>query len=105
LSLQFRRTLRPTIFPYTTLFRSDAFGLRTGGWSGTSFDGEWMNSAGQSGIAHNTKGYDADVELVYMYQRWYLPETGTFLSRAPRSEEHTSELQSRENLVCRLLLE
>src|SRR5690606_39383057 len=32
-------------------------------------------------------------------------EAGRDLARSPRSEEHTSELQSRENLVCRLLLE
>src|SRR5690606_39457404 len=32
-------------------------------------------------------------------------ETSSFAKRATRSEEHTSELQSRENLVCRLLLE
>lgn len=61
----------------------DAFGLRTAGWSGTSFNGEWLNSAGQAGTMHNTKNYDSDVELVYMFQRWYLPETGTFLSSAP----------------------
>src|SRR5690349_22788510 len=33
------------------------------------------------------------------------PRRGTFSSSAPRSEEHTSELQSRRDLVCRLLLE
>src|SRR5690606_40960308 len=33
------------------------------------------------------------------------PSAPTLLGRSPRSEEHTSELQSRENLVCRLLLE
>src|SRR5436309_11105814 len=37
--------------------------------------------------------------------RWPLPAAATPANRAARSEEHTSELQSRENLVCRLLLE
>src|SRR5690606_39388446 len=37
--------------------------------------------------------------------RTALPSTGRGTENCPRSEEHTSELQSRENLVCRLLLE
>src|SRR3712207_6919987 len=43
-----------------------------------------------------------------MRARWVLPrtiESSTTTSRLPRSEEHTSELQSRQYLVCRLLLE
>src|SRR5690606_26143592 len=75
----------------------DAFGLRTGGWSGTSFNGEWLNSAGQSGTMHNTKNYDSDVELVYMFQRWYLPETGTFLSSAPYPQEKEHRFGFAEN--------
>src|SRR3712207_8716514 len=35
----------------------------------------------------------------------YIPETGSYQRVRPRSEEHTSELQSRQYLVCRLLLE
>src|SRR5436309_9272188 len=35
----------------------------------------------------------------------HLPDHASFVEHHPRSEEHTSELQSRENLVCRLLLE
>src|SRR5258708_27798137 len=69
-----RRPPRSTLFPYTTLFRSDAFI-------------ELMQDLGlaevsRSGIAALARG-----------------------SRVIRSEEHTSELQSPDHLVCRLLLE
>src|SRR2546422_6736878 len=74
-----RRPPRSTLFPYTTLFRSD--GLR-----GTRDDQSFttLASAGQELNAF---------------------ETLTPLEAAQRSEEHTSELQSRLHLVCRLLLE
>src|SRR5690606_40520418 len=93
---------RSTLFPYTTLFRSDLSAL------------------------DNTKRYNLSASLLLPRLVWHdrdfryrlpvhFPMLG-FLStlylvqcypqqRRPRSEEHTSELQSRENLVCRLLLE
>src|SRR3712207_6940608 len=91
-----RRPPRSTLFPYTTLFRS------------------------------HTKAYFTDVVYRYEYQRavreGYLVDydavrvrsgvfmDGVFLREGEqvgyiRSEEHTSELQSRQYLVCRLLLE
>src|SRR5436309_2051795 len=63
-----RRPPRSTLFPYTTLFRSEIAGL-------------WVRRRNRFGD-----------ELLLRPNRF-------------RSEEHTSELQSRENLVCRLLLE
>src|SRR3712207_7305532 len=72
-----RRPPRSTLFPYTTLFRS-----RTGGPPG----GHWRTMAS-----------DTPSPLQFSGGR-----TG---ARARRSEEHTSELQSRQYLVCRLLLE
>src|SRR2546429_5498831 len=73
-----RRPPRSTLFPYTTLFRS------------------WLN-----------EGFATFLEAVWTeahfgkdqadYQRWN--------NARERSEEHTSELQSRLHLVCRLLLE
>src|SRR5207302_9336230 len=67
-----RRTPISTLFPYTTLFRSECpRGARTG--------------VARLGEAERPEHYAA--------------------RRPGRSEEHTSELQSRENLVCRLLLE
>src|SRR5260370_13376920 len=72
-----RRPPRSTLFPYTTLFRSPILDwLR---WP------SWMRRDPRSGFAETC-------ELAIG-------------PPAPRSEEHTSELQSHLNLVCRLLLE
>src|SRR2546427_7923910 len=76
-----RRPPRSTLFPYTTLFRSfravlrDASGLLECAWPGQPF-------------------------LERQIKKGQL-----LLATGPRSEEHTSELQSQSNLVCRLLLE
>src|SRR5690606_40295562 len=84
-----RRPLRSTLFPYTTLFRS-LFGS-----GGLVFSGETEATAVdrpsstrmqyELGLTHHDELYEEFDD--------------------DRSEEHTSELQSRENLVCRLLLE
>src|SRR6266700_7201165 len=73
--LMIRRPPRSTLFPYTTLFRS-----------------------------HRIQALAA----LHCTHRAQAIELGARAGRPPkpvRSEEHTSELQSRENLVCRLLLE
>src|SRR5256885_3732230 len=67
-----RRPPRSTLFPYTTLFRSDAV------------------LPGERCDVHNRTGLGCEHALE---------------ERSQRSEEHTSELQSPCNLVCRLLLE
>src|SRR5258707_6289689 len=72
-----RRPPRSTLFPYTTLFRSIV-----------------------AGEARCTKLADAKPTPVY-----WLPKNIVQLCAITRSEEHTSELQSRQYLVCRLLLE
>src|SRR3712207_6922701 len=93
-----RRPPRSTLFPYTTLFRSDRAHarpppLRPSSRRRDSFegDGEHFLAGRQDepvGVGRHVEDRDAvDVE------------TGI------RSEEHTSELQSRQYLVCRLLLE
>src|SRR3712207_8580444 len=87
-----RRPPRSTLFPYTTLFRSE------------------RRARGTPSFAHR-----ATAEAV---EGTHLPHPPTALrlrggaapgasrpGRARRSEEHTSELQSRQYLVCRLLLE
>src|SRR2546422_2441432 len=88
-----RRPPRSTLFPYTTLFRSkaDLFWRRDG--SGDTY--VWfMNGLA---IASSTPGFAvAD-------PNWKVEGVGDF--NGDRSEEHTSELQSRLHLVCRLLLE
>src|SRR2546427_9410369 len=77
-----RRPPRSTLFPYTTLFRSRAsVPCERRAWA-ISMDGLWTGS---------TDGTD-------------LCLSGERVAEV-RSEEHTSELQSQSNLVCRLLLE
>src|SRR5258707_11484085 len=74
-----RRPPRSTLFPYTTLFRSiivEAFKLRA-----------------------------SDIHLEPLEKRFRLRYRIDGVMQEMRSEEHTSELQSRQYLVCRLLLE
>src|SRR3712207_9004911 len=88
-----RRPPRSTLFPYTTLFRSSsASALRPRAVPTSSSESCHEVSHGSPGKA--TTG--ASSESV-SYSSWVRPEF--------RSEEHTSELQSRQYLVCRLLLE
>src|SRR2546427_2739432 len=77
-----RRPPRSTLFPYTTLFRSRAGRRRVA-----------RAEAGAALIPHAAHHVAAPCYCIRA-------TTGT-----PRSEEHTSELQSQSNLVCRLLLE
>src|SRR3712207_4694880 len=85
-----RRPPRSTLFPYTTLFRS--LGLpRVDGVDALRVALELL------GLAHPEGAIE---------DRHALKDRGwPWASRALRSEEHTSELQSRQYLVCRLLLE
>src|SRR2546430_7670722 len=85
-----RRPPRSTLFPYTTLFRSLFFSGRAIRLLRT----EWhaRNDVFREPFAESAeKGNDK--------------VTRSRIARAARSEEHTSELQSQSNLVCRLLLE
>src|SRR5690606_41567600 len=96
-----RSTLpRSTLFPYTTLFRS-LNKVRTSPDHGTAFE-----IAGK-GVADESSFKAAVFKAIQIFhnRNEYLELTKNPLRKMPRSEEHTSELQSRENLVCRLLLE
>src|SRR5947208_15752163 len=73
--LMIRRPPRSTLFPYTTLFRSSQFDTTASAWP-------------RARSASSTSG-----------------TSGNGAKRKLRSEEHTSELQSPDHLVCRLLLE
>src|SRR3712207_7961237 len=75
-----RRPPRSTLFPYTTLFRS-------------TFQNIFTDRTLLEGIELLPPGHCATLDL------------GAATSELRRSEEHTSELQSRQYLVCRLLLE
>src|SRR5690606_41293972 len=96
-----RATIRPpplpTPFPYTTLFRS-----------------EWLDLDRRIRqltplLEHQEEAYQRFQRSVgYLELRMYREakeQLDAIIRAVPRSEEHTSELQSRENLVCRLLLE
>src|SRR2546422_7192520 len=86
-----RRPPRSTLFPYTTLFRSLAGNAGNRRHTGADGIAVQMNGAG-SAKRHTAAEFRArEIEHVAEH-----PE---------RSEEHTSELQSRLHLVCRLLLE
>src|SRR5436309_11782438 len=93
-----RRPPRSTLFPYTTLFRS--------GSSGESGSSESLPTWDKSYCA-GPDAQTARVGLVRIRAGIARARAARRLGRraAVRSEEHTSELQSRENLVCRLLLE
>src|SRR3712207_9554789 len=82
--LMIRRPPRSTLFPYTTLFRSEVYGLGD--------EGVEAGGAGVGAVLGLVVGGDGEDERV----------SGRGVGR---SEEHTSELQSRQYLVCRLLLE
>src|SRR2546430_9028446 len=80
-----RRPPRSTLFPYTTLFRSGVSSIQ-----------------GRTHVVRHRAG-----AMVRLSKRApsHLHGSVAERARASRSEEHTSELQSQSNLVCRLLLE
>src|SRR3712207_7919344 len=88
-----RRPPRSTLFPYTTLFRSGDE-RHEGQAEGPGRVGPGVAEQDDRGAHHDEGRQDADVRQVR-----HGPDG------EDRSEEHTSELQSRQYLVCRLLLE
>src|SRR3712207_7293765 len=86
-----RRPPRSTLFPYTTLFRSPA-----------------PAASGRRRPGPSRKKVAASPSVTGWRGVWKAPAggwKGALARFSPRSEEHTSELQSRQYLVCRLLLE
>src|SRR3712207_8994604 len=92
-----RRPPRSTLFPYTTLFRSKGYRVRHGGKLTKRF-----NVLSDRARPFSNRIYNQMLTPGYGYMR---TRDGTQLAVNVRSEEHTSELQSRQYLVCRLLLE
>src|SRR3712207_7282495 len=92
-----RRPPRSTLFPYTTLFRSDPVGPAFFAPSScTAIPGQTPWNVPSTGASDPSFNRAREVSSMTGSD----PESGF-----PRSEEHTSELQSRQYLVCRLLLE
>src|SRR3712207_7999332 len=88
--LMIRRPPRSTLFPYTTLFRSPGRGIP---------------ALGQSPSSRRTPFVIIRACRALRHSRHSAGHPGRALPVEVRSEEHTSELQSRQYLVCRLLLE
>src|SRR3712207_7534209 len=86
-----RRPPRSTLFPYTTLFRSES------AWPGQP----------RSRLTPQKASRARPLLLAYavIWVHWPVVVISRWSDRPFRSEEHTSELQSRQYLVCRLLLE
>src|SRR3712207_7298196 len=87
-----RRPPRSTLFPYTTLFRSEGIPVRLSG----------QDSARGTFSQRHSHIIDQTTEERYTPLNHLRPGQAHY---EVRSEEHTSELQSRQYLVCRLLLE
>src|SRR3712207_9010783 len=86
-----RRPPRSTLFPYTTLFRSKP--------------GADTDPGYPAGRHEPPEGLPLHLPLPLRHEGLRRRDAGTDDVLAGRSEEHTSELQSRQYLVCRLLLE
>src|SRR2546430_13645405 len=84
-----RRPPRSTLFPYTTLFRSEVQGVRRDALRVV----EQLDDGMAAGVGRD---HSAGAVVAHTVDDQHLES---------RSEEHTSELQSQSNLVCRLLLE
>src|SRR2546422_6471156 len=95
-----RRPPRSTLFPYTTLFRSNVAPTKSTGGGGFTF----ADKVAASFFVHMLRrSFPFEPEFGPLMQvHFETRESGHVLDR---SEEHTSELQSRLHLVCRLLLE
>src|SRR5690348_5391927 len=93
-----RRPQRPTLFPYTTLFRSRTASITLGRSGSASPISPRKRKAKPRGVA----GQGAPADVATATPRSRMPRAAM---ASARSEEHTSELQSPVHLVCRLLLE
>src|SRR3712207_7925280 len=89
-----RRPPRSTLFPYTTLFRSPG-----------AAESRLLSTVLLAGMPALVIGLVEDVTKKVSVRSRLLTTMGSGGLAAVRSEEHTSELQSRQYLVCRLLLE
>src|SRR5688572_30960440 len=100
-----RRPPRPTLFPYTTLFRSAALEVRVGADPEDRRQAAGGEIRVQAGLRIDalTRGFRRRGGGVLREPDRLLLGHCREAGRRCRSEEHTSELQSQSNLVCRLL--
>src|SRR5207247_9560206 len=100
-----RRPPCPPLFPYTTLFRSPFAGCPG---AGALRSERGRRAAGGSGSRREIRspagGGERSAPRVFPARAPFLASRYNEAHGCPRSEEHTSELQSRVDLVCRLLL-
>src|SRR3712207_7563511 len=89
--LMIRRPPRSTLFPYTTLFRSQLL--------------RWLGQRRNNGPPRTSVAGTPIMPIADWANRPTISADGTRVAFDQRLEEHTSELQSRQYLVCRLLLE
>src|SRR2546430_11368698 len=101
-----RRPPRSTLFPYTTLFRSSGASwekqtaaLLAAGHRVITYDRRGFGRSSKPAVGYNYDTFAADLDAVLSALNLM------DVSLVGRWEEHTSELQSQSNLVCRLLLE
>src|SRR3712207_7481895 len=95
-----RRPPRSTLFPYTTLFRSLSIRVALLG-CGHDRGIDDLTTHGQEACPRERRLIGAKQDL----DGWFATDLRPRERLTKRSEEHTSELQSRQYLVCRLLLE
>src|SRR3712207_8810880 len=104
-----RRPPRSTLFPYTTLFRSGTLSEHVDGVQQGLFNDFYalMYVDGKEKPRMSQKEINEARECVNSFATCDVNKqyTQSWSSAVDRSEEHTSELQSRQYLVCRLLLE
>src|SRR3712207_8091799 len=93
-----RRPPRSALFPYTTLFRSRR------SWKADADNVAEPNRVSAQPLYPRPRGVDLSGPVAFVLPHRERPARAAGELRAPRSEEHTSELQSRQYLVCRLLL-
>src|SRR5207253_6238589 len=98
-------TLRVTLVPYTTLFRSEVLKAFSGMWNERAWRLRYVGGAIRSDHRQHPRVHRLMAEAAASLDIETLPElyvvAGPMIN-AERSEEHTSELQSRGHLVCRL---
>src|SRR5690606_39865966 len=95
--LMIRRPPRSTLFPYTTLFRSEQDGASRLNVDVSKQGGKVLYYLNHRDVTNSQLSVEEATNLASQFLQEH--------DYGDRSEEHTSELQSRENLVCRLLLE